>query len=172
MYCILILAGHHEHERNLGFSLFQTKDGVNCGFCLWSCQLWLYLLLLLSCEISRVLWLFSCSTVWRVYRFLDIVLMDSDHYRYIFRSTTIIFEITGISVSYSFSTISYRFRFREKNVKMKVIWSTIDRFRPFSSLQTSLLRLRESRRLLLHTILQASQVCWHRNTFCVNSYIA
>jgi hypothetical protein len=86
---------------------------VNRDFCLWSCQLWLYLLLL-SCEIGRVLWLFSYSTVRRVYRFLDIVLMDSDHYRYIFQSTTIVFEITRISVSYSFPTISYRFRFREK----------------------------------------------------------
>jgi hypothetical protein len=60
--------------------------------------------------------------------FLDIVLMDSDHYRYIFRSTTIVFEITGMSVSYSFPTISYRFRFREKNVKIKVIWPPVDRF--------------------------------------------
>jgi hypothetical protein len=38
-----------------------------CGFNLWSCQLWLYLLL--SCEIGRVIWILSCSTVWRVYRF-------------------------------------------------------------------------------------------------------
>ena len=40
--------------------------------------------------------------------------MDSDHYRCIFRSTTIVFEITGISVPYSFPTISYRFCFRKK----------------------------------------------------------
>jgi hypothetical protein len=105
-----------------------------CGFSLWSCQLWLYLLL--SCEICRVIWIFSCSTVWRVYRFLDTVLMDSDRYRCIFRSTTIVFEITRISAPYSFPTISYRFRFREKDVKTKVIWSPIDRFRSFSSLVT------------------------------------
>jgi hypothetical protein len=90
-----------------------------CGFSLWSCQLCLYLLL--SCEICRVIWIFSCSTVWRVYRFLDTILMDSDRYRCIFRSTTIVFEITGISTAYSFPTISYRFRFREKDVKTKVI---------------------------------------------------
>jgi hypothetical protein len=90
-------------------------------------------LLLLSCEIGRVIWIFSCSIVWRVYRFLDTVLMDSDRYRCIFRSTTIIFEITGISAPYSFSTISYRFHFREKDVKTKVIWPPIDRFRSFSS---------------------------------------
>jgi hypothetical protein len=53
--------------------------------------------------------------------FLDTVLMDSDRYRCIFRSTTIVFEITGISTPYSFPTISYRFHFREKDVKMKVI---------------------------------------------------
>jgi hypothetical protein len=53
--------------------------------------------------------------------FLDTVLMDSDCYRCIFRSTTIVFEITGISTPYSFPTISYRFHFREKDVKMKVI---------------------------------------------------
>jgi hypothetical protein len=106
-----------------------------CGFSLWSYQLWLYLSL--SCEIGRVIWIISWSTVWRVYRFLDIVLMDSDRYRCIFRLTTIVFEITGISVSYSFSTISYRFRFREKTVKMKVIWSPADHFRSFSSLVPS-----------------------------------
>jgi hypothetical protein len=82
------------------------------------------------------MWIFSCSTVLRVYRFLDTVLMDSDRYRCIFRSTTIVFEITGISAPYSFPTISYRFRFREKNVKTKVIWPPIDRFRSFSSLPT------------------------------------
>jgi hypothetical protein len=60
--------------------------------------------------------------------------MDSDRYRCIFRSTIIVFEITGISAPYSFPTISYRFRFREKDVKMKVIWPPIDRFRSFSSL--------------------------------------
>jgi hypothetical protein len=91
---------------------------VNRGFCSWSCKLWLYLFLL-SCEIGRVLWLFSYSIVWRVYRFYDIVLMDSDHYRYIFRSTTIVFEITGISMSYSFPTISYRFRFQKEKNKNK-----------------------------------------------------
>jgi hypothetical protein len=106
-----------------------------CGFSLWSCQLWLYLLL--SCEIGRVIWIFSCSTVWRVYRFLDTVFMDSDRYRCIFRSTTIVFEITEISAPYSFPTISYRFRFREKDVKTKVIWPSIDRFRSFSSLNVS-----------------------------------
>jgi hypothetical protein len=40
--------------------------------------------------------------------------MDSYRYRYIFRSTTIVFEITGILMPYSFSTILYRFRFRKK----------------------------------------------------------
>jgi hypothetical protein len=60
--------------------------------------------------------------------------MDSDRYRCIFRSTIIVFEITGISAPYSFPTISYRFRFREKDVKMKVIWPPIDRFRSFLSL--------------------------------------
>jgi hypothetical protein len=65
--------------------------------------------------------------------FEDIVLMDSDHYRCIFRLTTIVFEITGISVSYSFPIISYQFHFR-KNVKIKVIWSPINRFRSLSSL--------------------------------------
>jgi hypothetical protein len=40
--------------------------------------------------------------------------MNSDRYRCIFRSTTTVFEITGISVPYSFPTISYRFQFREK----------------------------------------------------------
>jgi hypothetical protein len=85
-------------------------------------------------EIGWVIWIFSRSTVWRVYRFLDTVLMDSDRYRCIFRSTTIVFEIIGISAPYSFPTISYRFRFREKDMKTKVIWPPIDRFRSFSSL--------------------------------------
>jgi hypothetical protein len=106
-----------------------------CGFSLWCCQLWLYLLL--SCEIGRVIWIFSCSTIWRVYRFLGTVLMDSDHYRCIFRSTTIIFKITGISSPYSFPTISYRFRFQEKDVKTKMIWPPIARFGWFSSLLKS-----------------------------------
>jgi hypothetical protein len=96
--------------------------------------LWIYLLL--SCEICQVIWIFSCSTVWRVYRFLDTVFMDSDRYQCIFRSTTIAFEITGISAPYSFPTISYLFRFREKDVKTKVIWSNIDRFRSFPSLHS------------------------------------
>jgi hypothetical protein len=47
----------------------------------------------------------------RVYRFLDITFMDSDHYRCIFQSTIIVFEITEISVPYLFPTIPYRFCF-------------------------------------------------------------
>jgi hypothetical protein len=66
-------------------------------------------------------------------------LMDSDRYRCIFRLTTIVFEITGISAPYSFPTISYRFRFREKDMKTKVIWPPIDRFRSFSSLYNIIL---------------------------------
>jgi len=53
-----------------------------------------------------------------------------------FRSTTIVFEITGISAPYSFPTISYWFYFREKNVKMKVIWPPIDRFHPYAGTST------------------------------------
>jgi hypothetical protein len=45
-----------------------------------------------------------------------------------------VFEFTGISMSFSFPTISYRFRFRENNVKLKMIWPHTDRFRPFSPL--------------------------------------
>jgi hypothetical protein len=103
-----------------------------CGFSLWSCQLWLYLLLSV-----RYVELYGSSHVLQFgvfIVFLDTVLMDSDRYRCIFRSTTIIFEIIGISAPYSFPTISYRFRFREKDIKTKVIWPPIDRFRSFSSL--------------------------------------
>jgi hypothetical protein len=74
--------------------------------------------------------IFSYSTVWRIYRFEDIVLMDSDRYRCIFRSTTIVFEIIGISVLYSFSTISYWFHFREKTMKL-------NRFHPYELLPPS-----------------------------------
>jgi hypothetical protein len=30
---------NRDENENLGFSLFQTKDGVNRGFCLWSCAI-------------------------------------------------------------------------------------------------------------------------------------
>jgi hypothetical protein len=62
--------------------------------------------------------------------------MDSNRYRCIFRSTTIVFEIAGISVSYSFPTIRIDFIFeKKKTMKIKVIWPHIDRFRSFSSLR-------------------------------------
>lgn len=48
--------------------------GVWSGYSLWS-------FFFLSCETCRVIWCFSCSTVWRVYHFENMVLMDSDHYR-------------------------------------------------------------------------------------------
>jgi hypothetical protein len=69
-----------------------------CGFSLYYCQLWLYLSL--SCEIGRVIWIFSCSTVWYVYRFLGYRSHGFDRYRCIFRLTTIVFEITRISTPY------------------------------------------------------------------------
>jgi hypothetical protein len=141
-------------NENLGFSLSQTKDSVNRGFCLWSCQLWLYLLLL-SCEIGQVLWLFSCSTVWRVYRFLIS-----------FSWIPIIIDIFFDRLL-SFSKLSeYRCRIRfeqyridfvskKKNIKMKVIWPPIDRFRPCSSLSTPhvcLARSRPADRCSTHTL--------------------
>jgi hypothetical protein len=46
--------------------------------------------------------------------FLDIVLMDSDRYRCICRSTTFIFEITEISMPYSFPANRIDFVFEEK----------------------------------------------------------
>jgi len=56
--------------------------------------------------------------------------MDSDRSRYIFWSITISFEITRISVSFLFPTISYQFCFREK-IKNK---SDLASYQSFSSL--------------------------------------
>ena len=61
--------------------------------------------------------------------FEDIVLIDSDRYRCIFRSTTIFFKIIIISTPYLFSTTSYQFYFRENKWKWK--WFGV----LFSSLQ-------------------------------------
>ena len=52
-----------------------------------------------------------------------------------------VFEITEILVSFSFSKISYRFHFRWKNVKVKMVESFTDCFRPFSSLTIILILL-------------------------------
>jgi xanthine/uracil permease len=59
--------------------------------------------------------------------FEDIVLMDSNRYRYLFRLTIIVFRITGISMTYSFPTISCQFRFQEK----KLLSIVSDRFHPY-----------------------------------------
>ena len=45
-----------------------------------------------------------------------------------------VFEIIGIPASFSFPKISYRFRFQWKNIKVKMMESFADHFRPFSSL--------------------------------------
>jgi hypothetical protein len=69
--------------------------------------------------------------------FEEIVLMDSDHYRCIFRLTTIVFfrnyqNIGAVLVSNNIVSISF---WRKKKVKIKVIWPPIDRFGSFSSLE-------------------------------------
>jgi hypothetical protein len=97
-----------------------------CGFSSRSFQLSIYLLL--SYEIDRIIWLFSCFTVWLVYHFLDIVLMNSDRYRCIFRSTTSTFEITEYQYNIRFRQYCINFIFEEKIVKIKLIWPPIDRF--------------------------------------------
>ena len=53
------------------------------------------------------------------------------------RPYIIVFEIIEIPVSFSFSKIPYRFHFRWKNVKVKMVESFTDYFRPFSFLPTS-----------------------------------
>jgi hypothetical protein len=80
-------------------------DFVNCGF-IYHCHVrWIELYV--SSHVLR----FDVFIV-----FEDIVLMDSDRYRCIFRLTTIIFEITRISTPYSFMIISYRFRFKKNDL--------------------------------------------------------
>jgi hypothetical protein len=61
-----------------GLLLFETKAAMKCAVSdlVIACGLFF-----LSCETCRVIWCFSCSTVWRVYHFENMVLMDSDHYR-------------------------------------------------------------------------------------------
>jgi hypothetical protein len=71
------------------------------------------------------------------------ILMCLLYFRYCFhnfRSLSIYFwlnsfvsEFTGISMPFSFLTISYRFHFWKNNVKLRMIWPPINRFRPFSS---------------------------------------
>uniref|UniRef100_A0A0A9FY66 MSH6 n=1 Tax=Arundo donax TaxID=35708 RepID=A0A0A9FY66_ARUDO len=51
-----------------------------------------------------------------------------------FRSDSFVSDIIGIPTPFSFPTIPYRFRFREKNMKVKVVEPSTDRFRSFSSL--------------------------------------
>ena len=51
-----------------------------------------------------------------------------------FWSNNFVFEFTGISMPFSFPTLSYRFHFQENNMKLKMIWPPTDSFRPFSAL--------------------------------------
>jgi hypothetical protein len=138
MYCILILVGHHEHERNLGFSLFQTKDGVNHGFCLWSCA---------------IVVLFITIVMWNRSSFIALLMFYSlaclSFFSISFSWIPIIIDIFFDWIL-SFSKLpeyqcrirlrQYRINciFKKKNMKIKMIWSPIDPFRPFSSQAASL----------------------------------
>jgi hypothetical protein len=104
---------------HIGTTRWELYD-VWCGFSLWSHHV-------SSCIFSWTCqsWLFSCSTVWYVYHFLEYCFCGFWSLLRIFRLATTIFEITEISMSYLFSTISYQFCFRHK------IWPSIDRFHPY-----------------------------------------
>jgi hypothetical protein len=112
---------------------------------MWSCQLWLYLLL--SYEIGRVIRLFSCSTVWHVYHFrgycshgfrLLSMYFPIDYYH--FRNY---WNIGALFVSDD-NIISISI-LRKKNVKIKAICPRSDYFQSFSSQTGSIIG---------HT-------CWH-----------
>ena len=91
--------------------------------------------LLLAYEICQVILLMLCSIVWYVYRFLNTILMNFDRYRCVLDRIFPFSKLPKYQCRFRFRKYHTAFISDEKNMKVKMVESFADRFRPFSSIK-------------------------------------